>query len=98
MTSHITCPVCGTSNWADTKWRTDTCHFYCENKEINEMLNSWSKCNFCRNYDTFDGCENEVDCEMYDCFRPDQNRIIQRAKDENISVSDVIALIKLGNK
>lgn len=57
------------------------------------MRNEFDKCYFCRHYDEYDGCEwgciNKID------FEPDHDRIIAKAKEKNISVADVIALMNV---
>lgn len=54
-------------------------------------MDDWCKCRFCDSYDDYDGCE--WGCNNYEGFKLNRNKIIQKAKEENISVSDVIALI-----
>lgn len=58
------------------------------------MLDEYDKCRFCRSYDDYDGCTNWF-CNYKDGYEPNKNRIIEKAKEENISVSDVIALIEM---
>lgn len=58
------------------------------------MLNEYDKCRFCRSYDDYGGCMNWF-CSNKDSYEPNKNRIIEKAKEENISVSDVIALIEM---
>ena len=57
------------------------------------MRNEFDKCYFCRHYDEYNGCEwgciNKID------FEPDHDRIIAKAKEKNISVADVIALMNV---
>lgn len=53
------------------------------------MIDEWDKCNFCKNYDDFDGCE-EWTCN----FRVSQDKVIETAKDKGISCTDVLALIE----
>ena len=57
------------------------------------MRNEFNKCYFCKSYDDYDGCEWE--CNNKEDFSPDHNRIIEKAKEKDISVQDVIALINL---
>lgn len=57
------------------------------------MMSDFCKCNFCKNYDSFDGCE--WGCSNYEGFRPDHYRIIERAKECDITVADLLALIAL---
>lgn len=57
------------------------------------MYNEFDKCKFCKSYDDFDGCE--WGCDNYKSFEPNHDRIIKKAKEKNISVQDVIALMNL---
>ena len=50
------------------------------------MRNEFDKCYFCKSYDEYEGCVDG--CSNHD-------RIIKKAKEKNISVQDVIALMKL---
>lgn len=53
-------------------------------------MSDWCKCNFCRNA-AYDACDW---CSLYDGYKPDPDALIEVSKRENISVSDVIALIE----
>ena len=53
------------------------------------MIDEWDKCNFCKNYDTYDGCE-EWECN----FKVWQEKVIETAKEKDISCSDVLVLIE----
>ena len=57
------------------------------------MKNEFDKCYFCKSYDDYEGWE--WGCNNKEGFSPDHNRIIKKAKEKNISVQDVIALINL---
>lgn len=57
------------------------------------MKNEFNKCYYCKNYDEFEGCE--CICDNKEDFEPDHNRIIEKAKEKEISVTDVISLINL---
>lgn len=57
------------------------------------MRHEFDKCHFCRHYDEYEGCE--YGCENKTGFEPDHDRIIAKAKDKNISVVDVIALMNM---
>lgn len=57
------------------------------------MRNEFDKCYFCKSYDEYEGCE--WGCTNKEGFSPDHDRIIKKAKEKNISVQDVIALMKL---
>lgn len=54
------------------------------------MYNEWNKCNFCKWNNDFE-CENI--CNGNDGFNPDGNKLIAKAKEKEITVADVIALI-----
>lgn len=60
------------------------------------MLDEYSKCNFCHYHDNFDGCR-AWSCSNYDYYKPNKNRIVEKAKEVGISVTDVIALIEIGD-
>lgn len=55
--------------------------------------NEFDKCFFCKYYDEYEGCVDG--CSNHESFSPDHNRIIKKAKEENVSVQDVIALMNL---
>lgn len=57
------------------------------------MYNEFNKCNFCRSYDEYEGCE--YGCNDKKDFKPNYDRIIKKAKEKNISVQDVVALMNL---
>lgn len=57
------------------------------------MNSEFRKCNFCSSYDEYEGCE--WGCNNHEAFRPDNDRIIAKAKEKGISVADVIALINI---
>lgn len=57
------------------------------------MRNEFDKCYFCKYYDEYDGCE--YDCDDKTGFEPNHDRIIAKAKEKNISVTDVIALMNV---
>lgn len=58
------------------------------------MMDEYNKCRFCRSYDNDEGCMDWF-CSNKDSYKPNKKRIIEKAKEENMSVSDVIALIKM---
>ena len=59
-------------------------------------MNEFDKCYFCRKYDSFDGCTDDFCCRATrEYYEPSKERIIEKAKENGISVSDVIALINL---
>ena len=57
------------------------------------MRNEFYKCFFCKYYDEYEGCVDG--CYHQEDFSPNHERIIRKAKEKNISVQDVIALINL---
>lgn len=57
------------------------------------MRNEFDKCYFCKCYDEYDGCE--YGCDNKTGFEPNNDRIIAKAKEKNISVADVIALMNM---
>lgn len=58
-------------------------------------MTEWNACNFCIDNDSFEGCQ--WGCENHEDYRPDPNKLIAKAKEKGITVSDVIALIKETN-
>lgn len=59
------------------------------------MKDEFDKCLFCKHYDSFEGCEWDWGCNHKEDFKPDHNKIIEKAKEKEISVADVISLINL---
>lgn len=57
-------------------------------------MDEYSRCRFCRSYTIFDGCTN-WHCDGKNYYKPNKNFIIEKAKEEGISVVDVIALIEM---
>lgn len=57
--------------------------------------NEFDKCFFCKYYDEYEGCVDGCGCNNHEDFTPNHNRIIRKAKEKNISVQDVIALMNL---
>lgn len=55
--------------------------------------NEFEKCFFCKYYDEYEGCVDG--CNNHEDFTPNHDRIIRKAKENDISVQDVIALINL---
>lgn len=60
-------------------------------------MKEFCKCNFCTSYDIYEGCMWGCG-ENGDGFIPNTERIIEKAKEKGISVSDVLALIELESK
>lgn len=58
--------------------------------------NEFEKCRFCTHHNSFEGCG--CYCDHYDRFKPDNDRIIIKAKERGLSVADVVALITLNNQ
>ena len=58
------------------------------------MMDEYDKCRFCCSYDEYDGCTNWW-CNNKDAFKPYKTRIIEKAKEKDISVADVIALMNM---
>ena len=61
--------------------------------EVKILRNEYNKCYFCKSYDEYEGCE--WGCEDKKGFEPSHDRIIAKAKEKDISVADVIALINM---
>ena len=59
--------------------------------------NEFEKCRFCTHYDNFEGCGHSCD-HHYNGFKPDNDKIIAKAKERGLSVIDVVALITLNNQ
>ena len=53
------------------------------------MRSEWDKCCFCIYYDEYDGCDG-FGCE----FELSENKVIEKAKEKEISCADVIVLIR----
>lgn len=60
------------------------------------MMDEYDKCRFCYFYDDYDGCIDWF-CNDRDSYRANKSRIIEKAKEEGISVSDVLTLINMNN-
>ena len=58
------------------------------------MMDEYDKCRFCKCYDNYDGCVS-WNCYEKSDYRPDKQRIIEKAKEKGLSISDVIVLIEL---
>lgn len=56
---------------------------------LSDMRSEWDKCYFCIYYDEYDGCDG-FGCE----FELSENKVIEKAKEKEISCADVIALIR----
>lgn len=58
-----------------------------------KIMNEFDKCKFYKYYDEYEGCE--CACYNKEDFKPDHERIIKKAKNMHISITDIIALINL---
>ena len=59
-------------------------------------MGEFDKCRFCAKYDDYDGCTDDFCCSVTrDYFIAHKDRIIEKAKEKKISVSDVVALMNL---
>lgn len=58
-------------------------------------MNRFEKCKFCMAYDDFEGCRKYVTRKDKTCFEPNNDKIIDTAKELNMSVADVVALISI---
>lgn len=66
------------------------------------MYNEFEKCNFCRYYDDnfctyYSNLGCHICCTNYSKFKPNNNKIIETAREKDLSVADLIALITLNN-
>lgn len=59
-------------------------------------MDEWNKCYFCKCYDEYEGCE--YGCDNGDGYTPNQEKLIKKSKEKNISIADVISLIGISNK
>lgn len=58
-------------------------------------MDEYNYCRFCKYYDDFDGC-TQWSCYNNENYSPNKYKILSKAKEQNISVTDVIALIEMG--
>ena len=56
-------------------------------------MNQFSKCKYCKHYDMINGCY--YGCNNHEDYQPDPYRVLDKARELNISVVDLIALIDL---
>ena len=66
---------------------------YYKEKQMRRRIDTIATKNGCKSYDEYEGCE--WGCEDQKGFEPNHNRIISKAKEKDISVADVIALINM---
>ena len=57
--------------------------------------NEWSMCRYCTYYEELEGCE--YSCLSKSGWKPANSRIIEKAKEKGISVTDFIELLRLNN-
>ena len=57
------------------------------------LIDEWDKCNFCKNYDDFEGCDDWY-CDSRSNFELSQDKVIEKAKQKEISCADVIILME----
>ncbi len=100
----LKCQFCGTTKsvkyiLSDGRTCCNKCAllYSSSGRERNPLMNEFCKCNFCTSYDIYEGCEWGCS-DGYDSFHPNTDRIIEKAKEKGISVSDVLALIELENR
>lgn len=60
-------------------------------------MNEFDKCNFCLSYDNRYGCEDEL-CKNHCHYRIDVRKIIAKADELGISVTDVLNLMSEVNR
>lgn len=58
------------------------------------MIDEYDKCRFCVGWDDYDGNWN-CWCTDRDGFKPDKQRIIEKAKETGLRVADIVALIEM---
>lgn len=56
-------------------------------------MDSLKKCNFCQQYDEYEGCE--LGCDNYEDFKADKWKMVDFAHEHGISVTDLIVLIEM---
>lgn len=62
-------------------------------------MDEFNKCKFCCSYDSYEGCEDPVcNSSNHICYRMDVQKIIAKADERGISVTDVLNLIYEVNK
>lgn len=55
----------------------------------------YSMCRYCTHYQELEGCD--YNCSFKSGFEPANDRIIEKAKEKGISVTDFLELLKLNN-
>lgn len=57
-------------------------------------MDEFNKCRFCMSYDSYEGCEDPYgNSSNHVCFRMDVRKIIAKADELGISVTDVLNLM-----
>lgn len=59
------------------------------------MKSNFDKCRFCMEYDDFEGCMRFDEKSDKTCFKANNYKIIETAKEYEMSVADVVALISI---
>ena len=59
------------------------------------IMREFHRCKFCERYSEVYGCPIEELCEKYNRFLVDESKIFEKASEYEISVADVIALMKV---
>lgn len=58
-------------------------------------MSKFEKCKFCMAYDDFEGCRTLFQSSDKSCFKPNNDKIIETAKELNMSIADLVALISI---
>ena len=62
------------------------------------MLDEFDKCRFCKWYDDYEGCTNVFCCpDDRNDFKMNVERVVEKAKEMNMSVTDVVTLMNQVN-
>lgn len=99
------CPSCGSAGFLRERFqgKEKIKMVYCDEYHMPAAAyyyDEYHKCNFCKNIsqdikDIGLSCCYDVECRRRDRFTADKDEIIRKAKEKNVSVSDLISLIKL---
>lgn len=57
------------------------------------MMDEYDKCRFCKYWDNYEGSLNCY-CFDKDGFKPNKQKIIEKAQETGLRISDVVALIE----
>lgn len=59
-------------------------------------MDNFDKCEYCKSWEDFEGCTNYFcNRKNKDCFNVNKTKIIEKSKELNISVTDLVTLINL---